>query len=464
MPAGVLPGREDLLHVRGVALGVQLFVFVVKRARILARVAPASHVHRRHVEGPLGHAVFYKGLTRPLRGDCMRMSRRVMFFTIVLSVALSRPSAFAQDLDRMDQVVRSYAEDAKTFMGAVLVARDGKVLLSRGYGQANLEWNIPNTPATRFRIGSVTKQFTAAAILLLEERGRLSVDDPVKKHLPDAPAAWDAVTVRHLLTHSSGIPSFTSFPDYRSVKMFSTTPEKIVASFRDKPLEFQPGEKWNYSNSGYVLLGHLIEKISGGTYETFMRENIFTPLGMTDSGYDLNRTVLPRRAAGYSPSPAGPVNAEFIHMSVPHGAGALYSTTEDLLRWSQGLFGGKLLSTASFEKMTTAFKSDYGFGVAVRMLNGRRVIDHGGGIEGFQYDSCPTTRHEADDRGAVQPERCGGGGDRGQAGGRGAWRQVRLSSERKRSRWRPTCWRAMWVCTSLTPKVTMTIALARRAT
>ena len=261
----------------------------------------------------------------------MKVPVRATLWAIVVSLAVS-PCAIAQDVARMDQVARSYSEAAKTFMGAVLVAQDGKVLLSRGYGHANLEWNIPNTPAIKFRLGSVTKQFTAAAILLLEERGRLSIDDPVKKHLPDAPAAWDPVTIRHLLTHTSGIPSFTGFPDYRSFKMFSTPAEKIVASFLDKPLEFQPGEKWNYSNSGYVLLGHLIERISGGTYEKFIQDSIFTPLAMADSGYDSNRTVIPRRAAGYSPSPAGPVNADFINMTVPHAAGALYSTTEDLLR------------------------------------------------------------------------------------------------------------------------------------
>jgi len=283
----------------------------------------------------------------------------------------------------MDQVVKSYADEAKTFMGSVLVARDGQVLVSRGYGHANLEWNIPNTPATRFRLGSITKQFTAAAILLLEERGKLRIEDPVKKHLPDAPAAWDQVTIFHLLTHTSGIPSFTGFPDYQSSKMVSTPVEKTVARFSDKPLEFQPGEKWNYSNSGYVLLGRLIEKISGQTYEDFIQESIFTPLGMKESGYDSNIRLIPQRASGYSPSPKGPVNAEFIHMSIPHAAGALYSTTEDLLRWTQALFGGKLLSPASLEKMTTPFKNDYAFGLEVRTSNGRRVINHGGGIEGF---------------------------------------------------------------------------------
>jgi CubicO group peptidase (beta-lactamase class C family) len=166
-----------------------------------------------------------------------------------IGIALLLAAAgLAQDVSRMDQVVQSYVSN-KTFMGSVLVARGDKVLLSKGYGSANLEWNIPNSPVTKFRLGSVTKQFTAASILLLEERSKLKTDDPVKKFMPDAPAAWDEITIFHLLTHTSGIPSFTSFPDYRSQKPFAATPEKLVARFRDKPLDFQPGEKWSYSNS-----------------------------------------------------------------------------------------------------------------------------------------------------------------------------------------------------------------------
>jgi len=282
----------------------------------------------------------------------------------------------------MDQVVQSYVS-AKTFVGTVLVARGGDVLLSKGYGMANLEWDIPNAPSTKFRLGSVTKQFTAASILLLEERGKLKVEDPVKKHMPDAPAAWDKITIFHLLTHTSGIPSFTGFADYKQTEPFETTPEKLVARFRDKPLEFQPGEKWNYSNSGYVLLGYLIEKISGQKYATFVQENIFTPLGMKDSGFDSNSTIIVHRASGYTPSKDGPVNAGFIHMSIPFSAGSLYSTTEDLLKWERGLFGGKVLSAASLQKMTTPFKQDYAFGLSVHTAGGHKVIDHGGGIEGF---------------------------------------------------------------------------------
>ena len=297
-------------------------------------------------------------------------------------VVLGSPCLAQNVSPRMEEVVQSYVS-SKTFMGSVLVARGETVLFEKGYGSANLEWDVPNSPTTKFRLGSVTKQFTAASILLLEERGKLKVDDPVKMYMPDAPPAWDKMTIYNLLTHTSGIPSFTGFPDYASTRALPTTPEKLVTRFRDKPLEFQPGEKWNYSNSGYVLLGYLIEKISGESYEKFVQENIFTPLGMRDSGYDSNSTIIPHRAAGYSPGPNGPHNTDFIHMSVPFAAGGLYSTTEDLLRWEQGLFGGKLLSPASLQKMTTPFKDNYACGLFVNTANGRKRIDHAGGIEGF---------------------------------------------------------------------------------
>ena len=282
----------------------------------------------------------------------------------------------------METIVRSHVDD-KRFTGAVLVARDGNVLLSKGYGQANLEWQIPNTPATKFRLGSLTKQFTAAAVLLLEERGKLKTDDLVKVHMPDAPAAWGAITIFHLLTHTSGIPNFTALPEYRQMQPFETPVVDIVARTRDKPLEFVPGERMNYSNSGYVLLGYLIEKISGQSYAQFVTENLFKPLGMIDSGYDSNAAVIARRANGYTPSPNGPVNAGFIHMSIPHAAGALYSTAEDLLRWEQGLFGHKILSAGSVQKMTTPFKNGYALGLVVQTVDGRRSISHNGAIEGF---------------------------------------------------------------------------------
>ena len=186
---------------------------------------------------------------------------------------------FAQaPVDRMDQIVRLYSDNHQ-FMGSVLVAQGDKMVFEKSYGDANLEWNIPDDSLTKFRIGSMTKQFTAASILLLEERGKLSTDDYVKKYMPDAPAAWEKITIYNLLTHTSGIPSFTSFPDYRTSEATPTTPKSLVDRFRDKPLEFQPGEKWNYSNSGYVLLGYLLEKISGQSYAGFRDGEHFQAAG-----------------------------------------------------------------------------------------------------------------------------------------------------------------------------------------
>ena len=309
------------------------------------------------------------------------MFRRIILAVVLTASCLAQDKTPVVDVARMEQIIQAYVPNK--FMGTVLVAQDGKVLLDKGYGFANLEWDVPNTPATKFRLGSITKQFTAASILLLEERGKLKVDDPVKKYMPDAPAAWDKITIFHVLTHTSGIPSFTGFPDYQSTEAISTTPEKLVARFRDKPLEFEPGTKWNYSNSGYVLLGYLLEKISGQSYAEFVQQNIFTPLGMKDSGYDSNSAIIAHRATGYTPGKSGPVNAGFVHMSIPFSAGALYSTTEDLLRWEQGLFGGKVLKAESLAKMTTPFKQDYAFGLGVSTSNGHKMIAHDGGIQGF---------------------------------------------------------------------------------
>ena len=291
-------------------------------------------------------------------------------------------AASAQDMARMEQVIQSHVS-AGTFMGTVLVARDGAVILDKAYGMANLEWDVPNTPATKFRLGSITKQFTAAAILLLEERGKLKVDDRVKAYLPDSPMAWDRITIFNLLTHSAGIPNFTSSPDYNTIKLSARSADAAVVAFRDRPLDFGPGEKMSYSNSGYLVLGAIIEKVSGQTYEKFVAENLFAPAGMTDSGYDSNTAIMKRRASGYIRAPGGYSNAGYLHMSIPHAAGALYSTTHDLLKWEQALFAGKIVSKASLDRMITPFKNDYALGLTSTLVNGRRRIAHGGGIDGF---------------------------------------------------------------------------------
>jgi len=282
----------------------------------------------------------------------------------------------------MEQVIQSYVK-AGTFMGTVLVARDGTVVLDKAYGSANVEWDIPNTPTTKFRLGSITKQFTAASILLLDERGTLKIDDTIRTYLADVPASWNGITVHNLLTHTSGILNFTALPEYRTVKLSATPVDTVIATVRDKPLDFAPGERMSYSNTGYLVLGSIIEKVTGGSYGTFVLDNIFTPLGMQDSGYDSNTAVIARRASGYVRGPNGLSNAGYVHMSIPHAAGALYSTSADLLKWEQALFAGKVVSPASLQKMTTPFKNDYAFGLTSREDKGRRVIWHNGGIDGF---------------------------------------------------------------------------------
>lgn len=300
---------------------------------------------------------------------------------LVLCIAPATP-ALAQNPERMDQVVRASVE-AEEFSGSVLVARDGEILLDRGYGFANREWSIPNDGDTKFRLGSVTKQFTAVAVMILNERGLVDLDAPVKTYLPDAPAAWDGVTVRHLLTHTSGVPSFTDFDDYEALKTLPATIDSLIARFRDHPLEFQPGERWNYSNSGYILLTAIIEEVSGEPYADFVAGNLFEPLGMSDSGYDSHAAILPRRASGYAPTAEGLVNADYLDMSIPQGAGALYSTTHDLLKWERALFGGQLLRPESLALLTTPVRNQYAFGLFVREADGDTTITHSGGIEGF---------------------------------------------------------------------------------
>lgn len=305
-------------------------------------------------------------------------------FTTLLTISFSIvPPCFAQSkTEQIEKIVSAHVNNNQ-FMGAVLVAQGNDIILSKGYGFANLEWEAPNTPSTKFRVGSITKQFTAASILLLEQQGKLKTSDLVTKYLPDAPATWEKITLFNLLTHTSGIPDYTSLPEFSTVQLSPTTPEKLIQIFRDKPLDFKPNEKMSYSNSGYIVLGSIIEKISGKNYEVYVQDNIFTPLHMNNSGYDKNSVVLEHRASGYSPAPNGLTNAEFIHMSAVNSAGALYSTTEDLFKWERALFDGKLLTPTSLKKMITPYKNDYALGLLVSKNKDQRIIQHNGFIQGF---------------------------------------------------------------------------------
>jgi CubicO group peptidase (beta-lactamase class C family) len=283
---------------------------------------------------------------------------------------------------RLDEVARSYTKN-NAFMGTVLVVQGDEVLLDKGYGMANLDWSISNTPDVKFRLGSLTKQFTAALILLEQQDGKLSIADPVSKYLPDAPKAWEKITVAELLGHTSGIPNFTSDPAFGVWRLAPHTPAEELAFFSAKPLDFEPGSKYSYSNSNYEVLGDILEKVSGKSYNDLLRQRLFDPLGMKDTGLDGDDLILPKRASGYAPGPAGLIYARSESMTVPWAAGSLYSTTHDLLTWERGLFGGKVLSAASLKLMTTPGKGNYGLGVEVAHVDGVTVINHGGGIEGF---------------------------------------------------------------------------------
>jgi CubicO group peptidase (beta-lactamase class C family) len=315
-----------------------------------------------------------------------RWPRAVLTLTLIALVSAAAPAA-AQDLKAsMDAYVQAHVA-VNHFSGAVLVARGGQVIFEKGYGPADAEWNVPNSPQTKFRLGSVTKQFTAAAILLLQEQGKLSVQDPVCRFLAPCPEAWAPITVHHLLTHTSGIPNLTDFPDYRSTMGLPSPAAKTIDRFSGKPLEFVPGSTFKYSNSGYIVLGLIVEKASGMPYAAFLSERILKPLQMNDTGYDDPAVVLSRRASGYALDGERLRNAAFIDMTVPGGAGALYSTVEDLLKWDQALYTDRLLAAASREAMFTPFKQNYAYGWTVTAPSpatfGRRQIAHGGGINGF---------------------------------------------------------------------------------
>ena len=293
----------------------------------------------------------------------------------------------------MDEVVRFYADDPPRFMGVVLVARGTDVLFAKGYGMANLEWSVPHIPSTKIPIGSNSKQFTAAAILLLEERGKLRVTDPIKSYLPDAPAAWDAITVHHLLSHTAGLAN--TAPAEPGTLSLPSRPDRTIERFRNLPLRFAPGASYGYSNAGYQLLAYLIERTSGQRYEDFLRENIFEPLGMKDSGSGTHAPIIPSLASGYVNGPEGAFRkAPFIDLSNGMGAGSLYSTIGDLHRWTVGLFGGKLLRGDSLTKMTTPVvpltgaqrdrvDGEYAYGLIVATSEGRRRFSHSGGVNGF---------------------------------------------------------------------------------
>jgi CubicO group peptidase (beta-lactamase class C family) len=296
----------------------------------------------------------------------------------------------AQNLQAaVDGIVNIPITAGKVAGMSVMVTQHGRTLIDKGYGQADVELNVPTPPAASYEIGSVTKQFTAAAVLLLAERGMLAIDDEITKFLPTYPTHGKRITIRHLLTHTSGIKGYTELPDFREWSVQKKPRESFVPVFAEKPLDFEPGSALVYNNSGFFLLGLIIEKVSGTSYAEFVGQNLFAPVGMTRSYYCSERAVHRNHAHGYDTENGQLVLKAYLDHTWPYSAGSLCSTAGDLAAWLNALHGGRVLKAESYRAMTTpavlndGTKTRYGFGVGIAEVSGRRVIAHGGGINGF---------------------------------------------------------------------------------
>lgn len=314
----------------------------------------------------------------------------VKLAALLFVLAAGNPAAATQTGERIDALLSSYVK-AEQFNGSALVAMKGAVVLKQGYGMANFEWGLPNAPDTRFRLGSVTKQFTSMLVMQLVEEGKLSLDAKVTDVLPWYRSdAGGRVTIHNLLSHTSGIPNYTAIPGFMGERARQRMPlEKLVKEVCSGDLEFEPGSQYRYSNSGYVILGAIIEKVTGEPYAQVLQERILDPVGMKATGYDLAEPLIEKRAGGYERLLTGIRNAPFIDMSVPHAAGAMYSTVEDLYLWDRALYGDSLLSARGKERMFTPVRGNYAYGWGVRSVpigpdkTERLTIRHAGGINGF---------------------------------------------------------------------------------
>ncbi len=333
-----------------------------------------------------------------------RSTRAIRILSLIISLAviaaytsapLAAPPTDAELLSKVDAIVADALKRPGAVGVSVGIARKGQVIVAKAYGLADVELDVPANKDTMFRIGSVTKQFTSAAIVRFVEQGKLTLDDDISKFLPDFPMQGNTVTIRHLLNHTSGIPSYTDLGDewFKLIPM-ELTHDEMLALVKNKPFDFKPGEKHKYNNTGYYMLGMIIEKVSGtspnaGDYAQHMQDEFFKPLGLERTCYGFNTPIIKNRAKGYGAINGVIENAPHLGMSQPFAAGSLLSTGEDLVKWSMALASGKVVTPGSYALMTTPTilpsgeKVPYGFGLEVGEFEGRRCIRHGGGIHGF---------------------------------------------------------------------------------
>ncbi|HLM01549.1 MAG TPA: serine hydrolase [Pyrinomonadaceae bacterium] len=312
------------------------------------------------------------------------MKTAILFTLFIVTFMTAANASTQQKVQKIDALLKQYY-DYGQFNGSILITENGRVVYKKGFGMANMEWNIPNGTDTKFRIASVTKQFTAAIVLQLVEEGKIRLDGKITDYLTDyRKDTGGKVTVHQLLNHTSGIP------DYKNVTSNPYSAADFVKKHVSGDFEFEPGTKYRYNNGGYSMLGAIIEKVTGKSYETVLRERILKPLGMTNSGYGHHAAILRKHAGSYVKTPAGYVNAPYIDMAIPYAAGSMYSTVEDLYKWDQSLYEDKVLSADSRKLMFTPGLSNYGYGIRISDLplgksdRKTKIIWHGGGgINGF---------------------------------------------------------------------------------
>ncbi|HSP40768.1 MAG TPA: serine hydrolase [Gillisia sp.] len=308
-----------------------------------------------------------------------------LFVAILLSIS---EIVIAQDLEKqLDPIFeKEYADNEPG--ATVLVSQNGKILYRKAFGKANLELDVPMKPENVFELGSITKQFTAVAILQLMEEGKLSLEDPLSKYIPDYPRG-NEIKIHHLLNHTSGIKSYTDLPSFIALARTDMTPTELIAVTKDLPMDFSPGEKYQYNNSAYIILGHIIEQVSKMPYEEYIQKKIFTPLGMNNSYYGSKSTIIPNRASGYQPTGDGYKNADYLSMTLPYAAGSLMSTVDDMLLWNQAVHNNTFISEKSKQLAFKNYNRNdgkpiyYGYGWAVNEIAGIPTVEHGGGIFGY---------------------------------------------------------------------------------
>ncbi len=291
---------------------------------------------------------------------------------------------------RLDSIAAAPVKDGRVAGMSVAVIRGSDTLLHKGYGLADLENDVPATPQTVFRIGSITKQFTSSAVMRLAEQGQIGLDDDITKYLPGYPEHGRHILVRHLLNHTSGIPSYTDIgPSFGRIARLDLPHDSLIATVDGDSLMFEPGSHFYYNNTGYFLLGMILEKVTGRKYGDYLRSALFAPLGLTHTVYCSTAPLIPHRAQGYTRAQSAFTNADYISMELPFAAGSLCSTVDDLVKWTRALHAGRVVSAASFRDMTTPVKlpsgrpMSYGYGLEIGSLGGHREISHGGGINGF---------------------------------------------------------------------------------